>query len=253
LFLLKNHPVFWWFWVGLALFFFSVVLARIAPILIFPLFYKFLPLENESLKIRLVRLCEEVKIKITGIFSFNMSKDTKKANAGFTGIGKSKRIIIGDTLLDKFTEDEIEVVFAHELGHYKYGHIWKGMLISTVITFTGLFFVSVIYKDIIPRFGFNGISDIAAFPILGLLLFLYSMILLPLTNLYSRANERLADDYAVKITNNPEAFASTMLKLSEQNLSDKNPNPIIEFIFYSHPSTQKRIETIRKKYGLSAD
>jgi STE24 endopeptidase len=253
LFLLKNYPNTWWFWIGLVMFFFSVVLARIAPILIFPLFYKFVPLENPELKNRIQSLCDKVKINITGIFSFNMSKETKKANAGFTGIGKSKRIIIGDTLLEKFSIEEIEIVFAHELGHYKYGHIWKGMIVSTVLSFLGLYLVSVLYLSFIPVFGFSKINDIAAFPLLGLIFFLYSLVLMPLTNAYSRSNEILADDFAVKITNNPEAFSSTMLKLNEQNLSDKNPNPVIEFIFYSHPSTQKRIENIRKKYDNSSN
>jgi STE24 endopeptidase len=251
LYILKNEKDFWWFWVGAVLFFFSVVLARLAPVLIMPLFYKFKPIENESLKNRIAALCVSAGVEIKGIFSFNLSKETKKANAGFTGIGKSKRIIISDTLIQNFSEEEIETVFAHELGHYKHHHIWKGMVFNTTISFLGLYLVSVIYKYSIPYFHYSGIDDIAAFPLIALLLSIYGFVLMPLTNAFSRMHEKEADSYAMDTTNNFNAFSSTMNKLAELNLSDKEPNKFIEMFFYSHPSITNRIKFIKEKFKIN--
>jgi STE24 endopeptidase len=247
LYLLRNNEEYWWLWLVIILFVFSILLARLAPILIMPLFYKFKPLGNESLENKISNLCKNVNVHVKGIFSFNLSKETKKANAGFTGIGKAKRIIISDTLLEKFSEDEIEVVFAHELGHYKYKHIWKGMLISTLVMCVGFYLVSIFFKILLPAFGYRYVYEIAALPILAILLSLYSLLIMPLSNIYSRSHERIADEYAVMITGKPDAFISTMDKLSEMNLSDKKPNPVIEFLFYSHPSTDNRIKNIKDK------
>jgi len=250
-YIIRNHQNFWWFWIGIVIFIFTILLARLAPVIIFPLFYKFYPLENESLKNRIMNLCNKTKIQIKGIFTFNLSKETKKANAGFTGIGKSKRIIISDTLLNNFSEEEIEVVFAHELGHYIYHHIWIGMIINTILTFIGLYLVSIIYSKLIVYFEFNGIDDLAALPLLALLLTIYGIILLPLSNFISRMNEKKADSFAIELTNNFSAFESTMLKLSELNLSDKSPNKIIEILFYSHPSINNRIKYIKEKFKIN--
>lgn len=251
LYILKSDHNFWWIWVGLALFFFSVLLARLAPVIIMPLFYKFKPIENESLKNRIAKLCSDAGVEIEGIFSFNLSKETKKANAGFTGIGKSKRIIISDTLLEKFSDEEIEVVFAHELGHYRHHHLWKGMLFNTIVTFTGLYLVSIALKGSVQYFNYSGIDDIAAFPLVMLLLSIYGFVLMPLTNLFSRTHEKEADYYAMETTNNFSAFKSTMTKLCELNLSDKEPNKYIEMFFYSHPSINNRINFIKERFKIN--
>lgn len=240
--IILNYENLWWFILGIFIFFFSVIIGRIAPIVIFPLFYKFKPIDNESIKNRLLNLCEKTNVRIKGVFVFDMSKNTKKANAAFTGLGRSKRIILGDTLLEKFNEEEIESVFAHEVGHYKLKHIFKFMLLSTLFTFTGLFFVSILLKELLPIFGFKYIYEISALPLLILLLSIYGLIITPLTNIVSRKYEREADKFALDSTMNNIAFISAMEKLAEQNLADKEPNKIIEFFSHSHPSLQKRIE-----------
>jgi STE24 endopeptidase len=244
-YILRNYENGWWFIAGLFMFFFSVIIGRIAPVLIFPLFYKFKPIENESVKSRILNLCKKTGIEIKGIFVFNMSKNTKKANAAFTGIGKSKRIILGDTLMDKFNEDEIESVFAHEAGHFKKKHIIKSMILSTLLTFAGLYVSSVLYKTALINFGFINVYDIAALPLLALFLSLYGLITTPISNILSRKYEREADTFALETTGNNDAFISAMEKLADQNLADKVPNKIIEFLFHSHPSLQKRIEFAR--------
>ncbi|KAB2879667.1 M48 family metallopeptidase [bacterium] len=231
----------WWLPVAIVFFLFSVLLARIAPTVIFPLFYKFKPIENESLKNKLIRLCSGVNMNISGIFEFNMSKTTKKANAAFAGIGKSKRIILADTLLENFSDEEIEVVFAHEVGHYYHKHITKSMLLSMVSIFLGLFVTSWLYELLLPVFGLTSITDLAALPLLGLLLMLFGFITGPINNALSRVYERQADAYALNKTKNKTAFISAMQRLSLMNLADDEPHPVVEFLFYSHPAISKRV------------
>lgn len=244
-YILKNFGDNWWLVLGIFLFFFSIVMGRLAPTLIMPLFYKFTSLENDVVKDRILNLAQKAGVKINGIFAFNMSKNTKKANAAFTGIGKSKRIILGDTLLESFDENEIETVFAHEMGHYTKKHILKLTGVSTILTFAGLFITAKLYSLTLGWFGFTSVYELAALPLLFLWLSLYSLITSPITNIMSRKFEWEADTYALEITKNREAFISAMEKLADQNLADKQPNKIIEFLFHSHPSLEKRIEFAR--------
>lgn len=240
-FILQKFNNQWWLVLGIFMFIVSVVIGRLAPTLIMPIFYKFKPVENENLKERILELCKKTGVKIQGIFTFDMSKNTKKANAAFTGIGKSKRIILGDTLINNFSDSEIETVFAHEVGHYTKRHIVKMMALSTVLTFAGLYITSLLYKASLNYFGFNGISEIAALPLLFLYLSIYSLITSPLSNIQSRKYEWEADTFALNTTKDKNSFISAMEKLADQNLADKTPNKIIEFLFHSHPSLEKRI------------
>jgi STE24 endopeptidase len=250
-YILRNDENNWWIWVGIIVLLFSVVIAKITPTFILPLFYKFKPIGDETIVERLNKLCSKEDILPKGIFSFNLSKETKKANAFFTGIGKSKSINISDTLLEKFSIDEIEVVFAHELGHNRYKHLWKGIIFNTVVLFLGLYIISVVYSDLVVYFGYSSISDIAAFPLIFLLLSVYGFIFLPITNFVSRHHEREADYYAVKLTNNYNSFESTMLKLANLNLSDKEPIRFVEIFFYSHPSISNRIKFVKERMHIN--
>jgi len=235
----------WWFWFGIFVFVLSVLLARLAPVLIFPLFYKFKELDSGEIRERVEKILADVNIKIKGIFSFNMSKDTKKANAGFTGLGKTKRIILSDTLLENFSVDEIAVVFAHEAGHYKYRHIVKNIIFSTIVIFVSFYLCGLSYEWTVSKMGFTALHDLAALPVLMLYLSLFGLLLMPLTNSISRRYEYQADAYALKTTGNIEAFVSTMEKLAAINLADKEPHPVVEFFFYSHHSIKRRIEAAR--------
>ena len=235
----------WWLVLGIFMFIVSVILGRLAPTLIMPLFYKFKPIENEGIKNRILELCKKTGVKIQGIFTFDMSKNTKKANAAFTGMGKSRRIILGDTLMNNFSESEIETVFAHEVGHYTKRHILKLMTVSTIMTFLGLFITAKLYEASLGYFGFTSVSDIAALPLLFLYLSLYGLITTPITNIQSRKYEWEADTFALQTTKDKGAFISAMEKLADQNLADKSPNKIIEYLFHSHPSLEKRIQFAR--------
>lgn len=243
---ISTYPEQWWFIFALFLFLLSVVLARILPVLILPLFYKITPIENEELKNRINNLAKNSGMKVENIYKFDMSKNTKKANAAFTGLGKSKRIILGDTLLDDYSIDEIETVLAHEFGHYKEKHIIKLVGIGTVNSFLTLFLISSIYKILLPYFGFTKVNDIAALPLLVLLSMVISLILNPINSGISRKFEYSADRYAVNSTGKKEDFIRTLNKLTDQNLGDKEPHPIVEWFFYSHPSIKNRISAIEK-------
>lgn len=243
-YVLNSYGSMWWLPFAIILFLLSVVLARIAPILILPLFYKITPLENENLKIKIRELATDAGIKLQEVFRFNMSKNTKKANAAFTGIGKSKRILLGDTLLDNYTEDQIETVIAHELGHYKYKHIIKNIILGTVTSFLTLYLLSVLYSLSIGWFGFNSITQIAAIPLLSIWAMLLGIIQTPLTSAISRKYEYEADKYAIVSTGKSASFKETLEKLNDQNLGDKDPHPLVEWFFYSHPSIKKRIAAI---------
>jgi STE24 endopeptidase len=246
--ILKNYPDNWWLIMGTILLIFSVILSRLAPILIFPLFYKFDKLKDEELAKKVSLLCEDVKMDVKGVYQFNLSKTTNKGNAAFTGLGRSRRVILGDTLLKNMTHNEILGVLAHELGHFKLKHIWKSIALGIITTYVGLYLVSVIYKVTYPTLGFSRHDQIAALPLMVLILTLYESITMPILNIYSRMNERSADDFAVRLMGDPEPFISGLNKLSKQNLSDRNPNPTVEFLFYSHPSIEKRVKHLSRLY-----
>ncbi|QQS38234.1 MAG: M48 family metallopeptidase [Ignavibacteriales bacterium] len=248
---LEKFNTDWWLPFSIAMFFISVVLARIAPIVILPLFYKIIPIENDELKFRISELSKDAGLKIDNVYKFDMSKNTRKANAAFTGIGKSKRIILGDTLLEKYSNDEIETVLAHEMGHYKKKHIVKGIFFNTALSFITFFVIAKLYEHSIALFGFNSLTQIGALPLLTLWAMVVGLFLTPLGNILSRKYEYEADEYAVTATSKADDFISTLNKLSEQNLGDKQPHPFVEWFFYSHPSIEKRIKAIKEFAGTN--
>lgn len=242
--LLRSTPETWWLWVGFTLLLFNVILANLAPIILMPIFYKFQPLEAEhaDLMNRLIHLAEKAQTHIQGVYKFDMSSKTTTANAALTGMGRTRRIILGDTLLDEFTVDEIETVLAHELAHHVYKDIPVGIAVQTVITFGGLYLASLVMNWGVSEFGFNGVSDVAAMPLLVLSLGFYGLFTMPIENAYSRWRETRADRYALTVTGNGEAYASALVRLANQNLSDIDPEPWVEFLFHSHPGLGKRID-----------
>ncbi len=241
--ILRESPMFWWLWAALILLVFNVLLANLAPTLIMPLFNKFVPLGDEHAELadRLLQLARRSGTYVKGVFKFDMSKRTKQANAGLTGLGNTRRIIIGDTLLNEFTPDEIETVLAHELGHQVNKDIPLGIIFGSFITLVGLFLASLGLNWGVSVFGFASTADIAAFPLFLIVLGLYGLVTMPLENGFSRWRERRADEYALSLTHNGIAFASAMKRLANQNLSDAEPEAWVEWLLYSHPALGKRI------------
>ena len=244
-FVLNQFGDLWWLVFASAMFLISVVLSQIFPIIILPIFYKIIPLDDEDLKTRISNLAKGAGIKVQNVFTFDMSKNTKKANAAFTGLGKTKRIILGDTLLNNYSKDEIETVIAHELGHYKHKHIIKNILFGTISSFLTFFVISVLYKNSLSWFDFEGITQIAALPLLSLWAMIIGLIQSPVGNSLSRKYEYEADRYAIESTHKPESFINTLNKLTDQNLGDRDPHPFVEWFFYSHPSIKNRINSIK--------
>jgi STE24 endopeptidase len=210
-------------------------------VLIFPLFYKFTPLDDQELVARLTRLAERAGARVRGVYRFDMSRKTVQANAALTGLGNTRRIVLSDTLLDHFTPDEIETVLAHELGHHVHADLGKGILVQSVVTLGGLWLAGLGLGWGVKVFGFQGVADVAALPWLALVLGVFGLVTMPLNNAYSRWRERLADRYALKTTQQPQAFASAMTRLANQNLSDADPERWVEVLLHSHPAISRRV------------
>lgn len=242
-FVLRISPNLWWLWAGLILLFFNVILANLAPVLLMPLFYKFVPLEEEhaDLVARLLNLAERAGTRVRGVYKFDMSRRTKAANAAITGLGNTRRIILGDTLIEEFTPDEIETVLAHELGHQVHRDIPIGILVESVITLGGLYLASLVLEWAVAALGYTGVSDIAAMPLFVLVMGAYGLLVMPLGNAFSRWREIRADEYALKMTGKGEAYASALTRLANQNLAEADPEPWVESLLYSHPALGKRI------------
>jgi STE24 endopeptidase len=241
--ILRVYPTLWWLWAGLLLLIFNVLLANLAPTVLMPLFNKFIPLGDDHAELAdsLMQLAKRSGTYVRGVFKFDMSKRTKQANAGLTGLGNTRRIIIGDTLLNEFSLEEIETVMAHELGHQVNKDIPLGIIFGSITTMVGLYLASLVLNWGVRVFGFSGPGDIAAFPLFVIVLGLYSLVTMPLENGFSRWRERRADEYALSLTHNGSAYASALKRLANQNLSDADPEPWVEWLLYSHPALGKRI------------
>jgi STE24 endopeptidase len=241
-FILRQYPLHWWL-LGWAVFLgLFVLLAQLAPIVLFPIFYKFEPLDNDDLKLRLVRLGERAGTRVRGVYKWNLSEKSKKANAALTGLGSTRRIILADTLLEKFSPDEIEAVLAHELGHHRHRHILKSIGVQAATTLVGFWAANWILHYAVDRLHmFLTMSDFATLPLLVLVSTVLSFLLLPALNAYSRYNERQADRYAFESIASVDPFISSMNKLAEQNLAERSPSKWVEWLFHSHPAISRRV------------
>ena len=246
--LLRAAPETWWLWAAGFMLLFNVILMNLYPLLIAPIFNKYVPLgeEHADLAERLLKLAERANTRVRGVFKFDMSRRTKAANAGLTGLGSSRRIVLGDTLLEEFEPDEIETVLAHELAHHVHKDIPIGMLVSTAITLVGFYLASLGLQWGVSYFGFESAADIAALPLFAIVLGVYGLVTMPLGNAYSRWRERRADQYALEATGKGEAYASALTRLANQNLADADPEPWVEFLLHSHPAISKRVAMARE-------
>jgi len=241
-FTIRQFPLHWWFiaWgVFIGLF---ILFAQVAPVIFLPLFYKFQPLENEALRQRLVRLSEKAGTQVRGVYEWKLSEKSKKANAALTGLGATRRIILADTLLQNYSDDEIEAVLAHELGHHVHRHILKSIAVQAGITLFGFWAANAVLHYALERFHvFETMSDFANLPLLVLVSTVLSVVLMPVLNAYSRFNERQADRYCFQSIARVEPFISSMNKLAQQNLAERHPSNWVEWLFHSHPSISKRV------------
>jgi STE24 endopeptidase len=247
-FTLRQWPQHWWV-VAWALFMgLFILMAQLAPVVLFPIFYKFEPLDDEDLRRRLVVLSERAGTRVRGVYRWKLSEKSKKANAALTGLGATRRIILADTLLDNYTPEEIEAVLAHELGHHVHRHILKSIFVQAVITLAGFWAANWTLHYAVERhlFDFDELSDFANLPLLALVSVVLSFLLMPALNAYSRFNERQADRYAFESIASVDPFISSMNKLAEQNLAERTPSKWIEWFFHSHPAVSRRLAAAKE-------
>jgi len=248
LYLIQKSPDLWWFWVWCFFFLFTLFVMYISPYVIEPLFHKFTPIEDETLCQGIRDLMQKVGIKVSRIFKMDASRRTKHTNAYFTGIGKVKRIILYDTLLERMGGKEILSVLAHEAGHWKKRHLLKFIIATECIALIVMYIsFRILQSDLLIRL-FN-IEEDTFFAKVIILAFIGSMISFPFTpvfNYFSRRHEREADRFSYKLTRDTESMINALVKLSKDNLSNLYPHPLYSLFHYSHPPVLERIRYIKK-------
>ncbi len=241
----KLAPLYIWVVVSL----FQLFLTFIAPIVIMPLFNKFVPLEQGELRKAIETYARKHEFHLKGVYTMDGSKRSSKANAFFSGFGRSRRIVLFDTLIKKHSQDELVCVLAHEMGHYQLGHVLKMMVVSILETGLLLFLLSFFIENegLFAAFKMEELSIYASLIFFGFLYSPVSNLLSVWTNVVSRRYEFQADQFALQTTNQGEDFISVLKKLSADNLSNLTPHPLKVFLYYSHPPVLKRIEAIREQ------
>jgi STE24 endopeptidase len=239
--LLGAFPQTWWLWMALVMLIFTVLLSNLAPVLIFPLFYKYKPLDDEDLVQRLTQLAAKAGTRVKGVYVFDMSSKTVAANAALMGLGNTRRIVLGDTLVEKFTASEIETVLAHELGHHVHKDLPLGIIVQSLLTLAGFWLADGVMRWGITTFNYDGLTDPATLPLLIVAMSVFGLVTMPLSNAWSRWREVKADAYALEMTRKPHAFINAMTRLANQNLADAEPPAWVEFLLHSHPSINKRV------------
>jgi STE24 endopeptidase len=238
--ILWNTGSYWWLITAAAFFVVSVVLGQLAPVLIVPLFYKVEPIDNPELLGRMKRLADGTGLTIEGVYRLGLSADTSKANAMLAGLGRTRRVLMGDTLLDKFTAEEIEVIFAHEIGHHVHRHIPKMIASGLLFSLLGFWVLDrvLVWWAGIPT---AASAPTSSLPLVMFTLGLFMTLLSPLQNAVSRHFERQCDRYALARTGNRAAYRSAFTKLARLNKADPNPNPIEVVLLHSHPPIAARL------------
>lgn len=251
---IRQWPQHWWMLAWALFMGLFVVLAQLAPVVLFPIFYKFEPLDNEDLRRRLIVLSERTGTRVRGVYRWKLSEKSKKANAALTGLGATRRIILADTLLDNYTGDEVEAVLAHELGHHVHRHILKSIFVQAGITLFGFWAANWVLHYSVDHHMFEEMSDFANLPLLALVSVVLSLLLMPALNAYSRFHERQADRYAFESISSVEPFITSMNKLAEQNLAERTPSKWVEWFFHSHPAISRRLAAAKewgRKHNLN--
>jgi STE24 endopeptidase len=243
---IRRFPHHWWLLASVGWFILMIAASKITPAVILPLFYKLHPLEDRELVDRLFALAKRCGVRIRQVFEIRLSRETKKANAAVVGLGRNRKIVIGDTLLDMCSHDEIEAVFAHELGHVALHHAWKMLTLAAASSVAAFYLLHLFFERSTTWFGFGGAHDIAAFPLLLLWLGLLGLVFKPLQAAYSRHIEKQADLFIFGRIEKPDSLVSALTKLADRNLADPEPNRWVEWFFYDHPPIAKRIAYLQK-------
>jgi len=245
-FLLVEIPGWWWL-ASAAVFAAAMFgIAKLLPLVLLPLFYKFTPLDRDSLRARLVSLSERAGVPVLGIYEWGLGEKTRRANAALVGTGSTRRIIVSDTLLAEYSDDEIEVILAHELAHHVHRDILSSLIAESALLLAAFAVAAAALGAAWQRIGLRAPSDVAGLPLLLLAGGAVSVAATPAVNALSRWAERRADRYALALTNRPAAFISAMKRLGSQNLADERPSRAVLWLFHTHPPIEQRIEAARR-------
>ncbi|MFH0965199.1 MAG: M48 family metalloprotease [Planctomycetota bacterium] len=236
----------WWLYAAGAYIVFSILIGRLFPFLIFPLFFKRKALPPGALAERLADLARKADFAITGVHSFDLSRQTRKVAAGLVGLGRTRQILLSDNLLAAFSPEEIEAVFAHELGHHVQSHFLRLFVFASSMAIAGFYFVNLALGWAVPRLRFENRSSIATLPLYVLALAGFSVVVRPLTNAHSRKLETESDAYAVRACGSAAALAAALEKLARTNLADARPGKLTEVFLYDHPPLAARLARIRR-------
>jgi STE24 endopeptidase len=238
--LLRLTP--WWWLIAAAVFFVGYVLMTfVVPVWVLPLFYRLTPLPPGPLRERLLALADRAGVPVVGVWIADQSRKSRTANAAVIGLGRTRRILLFDTLLTEFRPEEIQSVLAHELGHHVHGDIRRGLLVQGLLTLVTFAIADVALRAGVTLAGLSGPADPAGVPWLGLVLLVLGLVAMPIGNAFSRRIERQADDFALVTTADREAFIGAMERLARLNLAERRPHPVKEFMLYSHPAIDRRI------------
>jgi len=236
----------WWWAASAAILAVAMIgLVQLAPVLLLPLFYRFKPLDRPALADRLLALAARAGTRVVGVYEWALSAHTKKANAALAGMGGTRRILLADTLLADYSDDEIAVILAHELSHHVHHDLWRGMAVQTALLVACFAAAHVALVNLANPLALRGMSDPAGMPLLMLTAGACSLLFMPLANAMSRAHERRADRFALDLTQEAPAFISAMKRLAQQNLAEERPSRVVQWLFYSHPPIGERIEAAR--------
>ena len=248
LFLIQKSPDMWWLWVWCFFLVFGIFMMYISPYVIEPLFHKFTPVDDEELESGIRGLMDKVGIKVSRVFKMDASKRTKHTNAYFTGIGKVKRIVLYDTLIEKMDKDEIISVLAHEAGHWKKRHLLKHIIATEAIALIAIYIAYQLLQGdfLIELFHIEKSSFFAKVIIIGFIGSIVTFPFSPVSHYFSRRHENEADKYSYELTGNSESMISALVKLSKDNLSNLHPHPLYALFHYSHPPVLERIKSIRE-------
>ncbi len=245
---IEKSPRRWWLWLGLAMLPVAAVGTLLQPVLVDPLFNRVKPVQDSALRTEVLRLAERARVPEIGVFQVAKSGETGKLNAYVTGFGASQRIVLWDTALRDLPRDELLFVVAHEMGHYRLGHLWLGIAVTAVLSLAFFFMASVLARAALSRWGDSwgiaSLHDVASLPLLVVSLGAVVFLAQPLLNGYSRHVESRADAFGVELTGDSDAAARALLKLAEQNRSDPDPPAWVEAVFYTHPPAAKRMRTV---------
>lgn len=246
--LVQASPLHWWLWVWGFFAVVTLLLMYLSPVLIEPLFFKFEPLQDTALAERVKRVMAEAGLQVERVLQVDASRRSRHSNAYFTGIGRVKRIVLFDTLLEQMDEDEIIGVLAHEAGHWKLGHIWKRLLAMELVSLAVCWLAWwLLAQGGLPGwFGFDQLGFVAQVMLLGFLASLAGFPLTPLSSGLSRRHEWQADQFAVALTGQAQPLSRALVKLARENLSNLHPHPLYAWFYYSHPPVTARIARLHK-------